>query len=329
MGDNQIKRNKLVVTALVPESINRDGKSGGAVRLHKILKRLGTKGGMKITIICTPFMRGYFEQANISAEYEIIKTKSKFRNLAGLCFKSALIIIKFILSSNPKKIASNDENIFLYASSDLFWEVIPAYFFKIKKSDIEWVQVIHHIYPNWKKRPGNKITSFFGYYLQRFSFWLISKKADKIIVVNKIVKENLVQMGFSENKIFVSSNGVDTDYFENIEKVKLEYDGIFLGRLSHSKGINDLIDIWNNVCRELPRAKIAIIGGGSEETKNFLMKKIASCGLQKNMDLLGFLEDRKAYSILKSGKVFLFPSHEEGWGIAIAEAMALGVPGFG
>ena len=115
-------------------------------------------------------------------------------------------------------------------------------------------------------------------------------------------------------------------YFDKIEKTEPAYDGIFLGRLSPSKGIFELIDIWKKVTNVIPQAKLAIIGGGNKNTRDALLKKIRDANLEKNIDLLGFFEDEKAHSILKSGKVFLFPSHEEGWGIAIAEAMACGLP---
>jgi glycosyltransferase involved in cell wall biosynthesis len=133
-------------------------------------------------------------------------------------------------------------------------------------------------------------------------------------------------MGFSENKMFVSRVGIDSEYFENIEKAAPACDGVFLGRLSPSKGIFDLIEIWKKVAETLPKAKLVILGGGNQETKNILVRKIGDYKLEKNIELLGFLEDEKAYSILKSGKVFLSPSHEEGWGIAVAEAMACGLP---
>ncbi len=49
-------------------------------------------------------------------------------------------------------------------------------------------------------------------------------------------------------------------------------------------------------------------------------------GIEKNVEVLGFLENDKAYKILKESFVFVFPSHEEGFGIAIAEAFACNVP---
>ena len=88
----------------------------------------------------------------------------------------------------------------------------------------------------------------------------------------------------------------------------------------------DLIEIWKKVCAAIPPAKLAIIGGGDEKTKEDLKEKIMVLNIKNNIEVLGYLENKKAYSLLKSSKVFLFPSHEEGWGIVINEALACGLP---
>jgi glycosyltransferase involved in cell wall biosynthesis len=41
---------------------------------------------------------------------------------------------------------------------------------------------------------------------------------------------------------------------------------------------------------------------------------------------LGYLADDAAFSVMKSAKIFVFPSHEEGFGMAVLEAMVLGLP---
>ena len=87
-----------------------------------------------------------------------------------------------------------------------------------------------------------------------------------------------------------------------------------------------MIKIWQKVAIFFPKAKLYIIGGGSDNFKNELLKDIQASNLQENIDLLGYLEKSNAVSLLKSAKIFLFPSHEEGWGIAIAEAMAAKLP---
>jgi len=318
---------KIIVTALVPRAIDHIGKTGGLSRLVEILKRLRDLDNVRIVLVSSgKGYADYFDENGIAAEFKFVKSNLTFRSLSGLCIKSLLILVKSFFVLKLDFLESKDEKVVVYSSSDLFWEVIPAYFFKRKKKNIDWVQVIHHVYPSWKKRSGSKAASFFGHHAQRFSFWLIKKKADKIIVVNSLEKRKLVSLGFLEKKIFACSNGIDPKYFENIEKADVSYDGVFLGRLSHSKGLEDLVGIWKKVCQKFPRARLAVIGGGDSEIKNFLSKKISENSLEENIELLGFLEDKKAYSILKSAKVFVFPSHEEGWGIAIAEAMACALP---
>lgn len=327
MNASSKKKIRLVITALAPIPVGHSGKTGGLVRLVEILKRLDGADGPEIFLISSDEnYANCFRSSGIEFKFRPVKSKLRFENMAGLFLKSLFLIVKAFFVLELDFLESKDREVILYSSSDLFWEAVPAYLFKVRRKNIKWVQVIHHIYPDWKKRPGNKITGYFGRYLQKFSFRLARKKADKVIVLNNIVKNDLVRMGFPGDKIFISSNGIDIDLFEKMEKSELVYDGVFLGRLNHSKGIADLVEIWKNVAREIPGAKLAVIGGGSTETKNRMLKRISDFDLKKNVDLLGFLEDEKAYPILKSGKVFLFPSHEEGWGIAVAEAMACGLP---
>ncbi len=53
--------------------------------------------------------------------------------------------------------------------------------------------------------------------------------------------------------------------------------------------------------------------------------KIKDSNLEYNIDVLGHLEDDEAFGVVKSSKIFAFPSHEEGFGIAVLEAMACGL----
>ncbi|MDO8529164.1 MAG: glycosyltransferase family 4 protein [bacterium] len=320
------KEFKLIIFSLTPEPVGYDGKTGGEVRLIEIIQRLNDSGRIESVIVSTDYGAEYFRRNGIFAEFKIVRTKLKFRNLFGLCLKSLFIIAKSFFAINSGFLKSNDQRVIIYSSSDLFWEVIPAFIYKVRNKRIEWVQLIMHLYPDWKKRPGRKIVSLFGYYLQKFSHFLIKKKADKIILINSLAREDLSKRGFNPKKTYVSSVGIDFNCFDKLEKAAISYDGVFLGRLSASKGVADFIPIWKKVCDKIPEAKLAIIGGAERNAKADFIQKIKLSGLEKNIDVLGFLKNEKAYSILKSGKVFLFPSHEEGWGIAIAEAMACGLP---
>ena len=75
-----------------------------------------------------------------------------------------------------------------------------------------------------------------------------------------------------------------------------------------------------------PKARLGIIGKGNKETLVKLKEQIEKEKLEKNIDILGYLPDNTAFSIIKSSHVFVFPSHEEGFGITPLEAQSLGLP---
>ncbi|HOC97090.1 MAG TPA: glycosyltransferase family 4 protein [Candidatus Pacearchaeota archaeon] len=299
---------------------NGGNLSGGDVRLIKFFEFLNSKN-IKFDVILNYDAYNLLLKNNIKTDRIILSPKffDIFPFFLSYIFRTIFVIFYFLFHIDYLK------NIDLfYAPSDFFTDVVPIYLFKNRKQ--RWIQLIHHIYPDWRQRQGNKVLNFFGYYLQIFSFKLIKFKASVIFTVNSLVKDELVKFGFCSNNIVVSSNGVDVNYFLNILPSKEVYDCVFLARLKPSKGIFDLIEIWKNVVKVNNKLRLAIIGGGDDDIKKDLLEKIEKYGLKENVFLLGYLDNNLAYSVLKSSTLFLFPSHEEGWGMIIAEAMASGVP---
>ncbi len=306
-----------IITLLNSFWNNGQGMSGGDQILIQILKRTRKKFGK---VYCV---------TNIDGSKALTKEVSNISFILSPPFfdKLNLPISYFLRTVKAFFLIFITDIKFIYASSDFFPDVIPAFVFKIFHPKTKWVQAIFHIYPDWKKRPGNKIRNLTAQFLQKLSFLLI-KKADEVMVINNQVKNKLVEMGFSCDKITVNPPGIDINYFRRLKilpKTK-HYEASFLSRLNPSKGIYDLIKIWEKVVIKKPQAKLAIMGGGSREILVKLKNEINERNLSKNIDLLGFVENDTCFSIIKASKVFLFPSHEEGFGIAIAEAMACGTP---
>ncbi len=226
-----------------------------------------------------------------------------------------------------KKIACNNDdcNIF-YSSSDFFPDIIPARK-SARKYKGKWYATVHHIIESPKTRPGNKLRNIIAYLEQQAALKMIIKDADRILVVSPLVRDYFIKQGVSSDRISMVLNGVDTDFINSVDESNVpEYDGVFFARLAPSKGIYELPDIWAKVCDKIPDAKLAIIGGGSEQIKKELSDLFEQKGTGHNIKILGYLESDVAYALMKRAKVFVFPSHEEGWGITIAEAMACKLP---
>jgi len=260
--------------------------------------------------------------------YHYIKSKKVASNIiySPSIFNKLDIPISYILRTfyviyRMMFITSPD---YCYSTSDFPPDVIPAFIFKRKS---KWIQLIHHFYDEPRIRKGNMLVNYMGYYAQQFCHLLIRLRADKVIVVNSMVKDILISKGFDSKKVFIVPNGVNTEYFNKIiHNTNYDFDAIYMGRIAATKGIDSLIEIWRLVCKKDKKAKLGIIGNGPDYYISNLKDLVISKNLQNNIYFLGALPNEKAFPILKSSKIFVSPSYEEGWGLTIAEASSCGVP---
>jgi glycosyltransferase involved in cell wall biosynthesis len=154
----------------------------------------------------------------------------------------------------------------------------------------------------------------------------MKRYADRVYVLNDYDREFLERFGL-EGRVKVIRGGVDFELIRKIEPtVPGNYDACFIGRIHEQKGIDDLIDIWEHVCRARRESRLAIIGWGDERKIAQLKNHISLHGLTDNIDFLGFLDGADKISVLKASKVFVFPSLRESWGVVVSEAMAAEVP---
>jgi glycosyltransferase involved in cell wall biosynthesis len=216
----------------------------------------------------------------------------------------------------------------IYSGSDFFPDVCPAWLYKKLRPRTRWIQCVFHIYPPWRERNGSKLVNWLGSAAQNLSLWLV-RDADGVVVINSEVLNVLTNRGFDPRKLKIIPPGID---YIKIQRASprtykgLTFDAVFMGRLKESKGVFDLPKIWMHVTKHQPRARLAIIGGGSEKIKSQIAADIDANGLSGLVDILGFIPSNQIYGLFKSAKVFIFPSYEEGFGIVIAEALAANLP---
>jgi glycosyltransferase involved in cell wall biosynthesis len=209
------------------------------------------------------------------------------------------------------------------SSSHLAYDLVPAYLLS-RKYNSKLVVYIHHILSQrfHESRFMTKLILLLTEYLSL----KISKNADLVFVNNIFIKEYLVRKGFEESNIVITGNGIDQvtiREFDSKRVVKI-YDACFCGALTVTKGVYDLVDVWRQVVTMHPEAKLVIIGDGAERDK--IKSLIIKYSLTTNIDLLGYVTEETKYTTLMSSGLFLSCSLEEGWGIALTEAIACGLP---
>ena len=219
----------------------------------------------------------------------------------------------------------------IYPTSDFFFDLWPA--IKIKKRSggcAKLVGIVHHLIPLPWRRSGSFLINLCLFLCQRSSFWLLSRFADLVLVADtgegRKIAAVLEKCGLPKSQIGFFLNGVAYQEIERVLVGSPPYEACMVGGLRPSKGIFDLPEIWRLVSQTFPQARLLVIGGGTSENELLLWKKLKQAGVDGLVDLAGVVPQDQLYSKMKSSQVFISPSHEEGWGIVLCEAMACGLP---
>ncbi len=164
---------------------------------------------------------------------------------------------------------------------------------------------------------------------------MLFSHADSIVALSEMVKYDLVKnYGVNKDKVHVIYNPCDKervegklieDVFTDKEKeIFLSSDNIVVtaGRLSTQKSQWHLIRCFSKVVKEIPNAKLLVLGEGDKE--EYLKKLIEDLELRDNIFLLGYKSN--PYPYLKKANLFAFSSLFEGLGNILLEAMACETP---
>lgn len=166
------------------------------------------------------------------------------------------------------------------------------------------------IFPRFLRRPVTLLHNF----------------ADVVIVISQHLASELRSYGLKA-PVQLNTVGLDTS---DIERTPMpadkSFDAVFVGRHDTEKGVFDLISIWGRVVRSMPDAKLAMVGSSNPTNRQKIESRIASLGIEGNVDILGTVDDPTKYSTIKGSKVCVFPSYVEEWGIVPQEALACGLP---
>ena len=148
------------------------------------------------------------------------------------------------------------------------------------------------------------------------------KKASYIHATSEKEKQNIRNLGFT-NPLVIIPNGIDISL---VPSQKTDFGSrkvVFLSRIHPQKGLEIMLESWKHI--SLKDWTLEIAGDGDVSYIKILQNKITQENI-KNVIFLGSIYNEKKWDFLKSGDIFILPTYSESFGIAIAEALAVGIP---
>lgn len=175
-----------------------------------------------------------------------------------------------------------------------------------------------HFYKHYRKSAAqSRLQYLLATYNEVYDFCLKIKKYDRIVVLTE--QEKKEYWNNSSNVIAIPNP------YTNICALSCNYSSkivVSAGRLSLQKNFHDLIEAWKLIYDVHPDWQLQIWGDGPEREN--LSKQIRQARLEDVVHIKGFTNEiQKQFS---NASIFALSSTNEGWGLVIVEAMALGLP---
>jgi glycosyltransferase involved in cell wall biosynthesis len=101
---------------------------------------------------------------------------------------------------------------------------------------------------------------------------------------------------------------------------------LFLGRIHEKKGCDLLIRAFANVAAAESNLHLTIAGPDQTGWANRLKEIARDLGVSDRISWPGMLRDEAKWGAFYCAEAFVLPSHQENFGIAVAEALGCGVP---
>jgi len=149
-------------------------------------------------------------------------------------------------------------------------------------------------------------------------FKILQDASIKIMVLTEFHKTFLEEQGIKKNKVSVVPNYLPINYSENLEESENYF--VYAGRLSPEKGVEELLEAFNN--KDFKEMHLKIIGDGPQ--LNYLVNKYKH---NHNYEFFGSIDNKDVLKIIeKSRAVITTTKLFEGQPTLLCEASSFGKP---
>jgi glycosyltransferase involved in cell wall biosynthesis len=148
--------------------------------------------------------------------------------------------------------------------------------------------------------------------LARSSFWLY--RCNEVVVNYGTAKP----AGDADTEI--------REFFARYPELRDKKLALFMGRIHPKKGCDLLIEAFAKILGPHPEWHLVMAGPDQVGWQKDLEARSLQLGLRDRVTWAGMMAGRLKWGALRAAEAFLLPSHQENFGIAVTEALAVGVP---
>ncbi|MEP6546163.1 MAG: glycosyltransferase family 4 protein [Gammaproteobacteria bacterium] len=167
----------------------------------------------------------------------------------------------------------------------------------------------------------------------------VLRRADAVIAISADMVTVLSGCGLPPARIVKITNAIDLVRFQPLpaeERAQLRLSlGIppqatmvlYTGRLSRAKGVGMLIDVWRGLVATRPNLLLVLVGSGRgswDDCEDEIVAAVRTHAIEKHVLLAG--QSDRVQDYVQAADLFVSPSDYEGFGLALVEALAGGVP---
>ncbi len=217
---------------------------------------------------------------------------------------------------------------FLIHKPDLFLGLSQALpFYHPMKSIIYVHDLAFELYPQFYKDSYNRLSR-----QTKFA----TKYAQKLVAVSNATKNDLVKLyKINPDKIEVIYHRIDLNsstirgVHSATSEVSLSITKayfLFVGSYKPIKNIPNIIKAFKHFLQEIKKPYKLILAGSDYWMDDKIQMTIKELKLEKLIKLVGFVKDEDLPGLYRGATAFVSPSHYEGFGMPLLEAMASGTP---
>ena len=218
----------------------------------------------------------------------------------------------------------------VYSASNLFPDAFVGWACKWVTKSSRWVAIAHHI-PQPELHNERSMQTRIQQLAYLIPLRIMARFATTIIAYNSTVIDYLGGHLGKAQSIEVNGNGIDPEMLTPSKRPPSIPDlrgpiVMFVGRLSATKGVEDLVALWAKLSTQLGVVQLWVVGAEETMTRAQLAAKFRDAGILSGVHILGTLRREELNWCLATADVLVQPSKMEGWSLISSESLWMGTP---